>query len=76
MATRENTGKIMLDALQVRRAVLLGIVKELENKLSGFQSIVDDRDQLLVDIQSIDDEIASVSADKKILVVLEAVPLQ
>lgn len=74
MNTRENTGKIMLDALQYRRVVLLEIVKELDKRLADLQGIVDDRTQLLFDIQSIDDEISAVSLDKKIPVVLEALP--
>jgi hypothetical protein len=64
MPTREDTGQLMLDALLRRRADLVVVLSRVNAALVGYQASQADRAQLLLDIKSIDDEIASLVATK------------
>jgi hypothetical protein len=62
MATRENPARIMLDRLIARRSELVVKKDELDGALARLSYVAAERNQLIEDINSINDEITSFRA--------------
>ena len=64
MASRENPGRVMIDALLARRFALIGRKDEITLYIESLQELKDEKTQVQEDIDTLDAEIAAIRAAK------------